>query len=560
MPRSLAFVATLWVASAPTIASATDYVDDPLTAPTFAGRGSRGGTFSTAGWTTSAEPDAVWYEIADAVPTGSIAYTVSGMSVGGTLSGYDHDLLTMYQAPTGSAEPISYNPYFRNNDFKAFTRIFGSSEPGRGGAMKLELALCSRGDPWYHDTACPAGCDGSGLAYARGTDKDVGWDPAHEYRMVLSWGSGTFTFSRDGEELGKVAYPGTYAPQPLRVRLGSPRHDGVYPGAAFMPKGLVFKDVKVTGTASVRTPVCGATSVDAGPIDTGVAPDASVMPGEVAVLQDVTAASWEPGVYSVVTDLNVEATSAGAPSGVVYLKFPPFVAPPKKVVLRMHTGDAPSSQGGSGEPCLTDDAWSETTLTWATKPAIGAACAGDARSVDADVDVDWDITSLVAAASAGNRNLAIVSHDANGAHYLSKEASATRGPRLLVVAGDPIPDAGTADSSASDATDAVSDAGSDALSIADTSTPADGSAPTNDLENGDVVAGGCGCEVPSTRSPRDMSELVLLLAAVALARRRSARGTAIGRLTRQLLATSCRASLSAKDGARTRTPYSGRRF
>ena len=66
----------------------------------------------------------------------------------------------------------------------------------------------------------------------------MGWDPAKSYRMVLAWGSGKFSFSRDGEELGVVGYPGEYAPQPLRVRFGSPRHDGVYPGSAFMPHGL----------------------------------------------------------------------------------------------------------------------------------------------------------------------------------------------------------------------------------------------------------------------------------------------------------------------------------
>ena len=362
---------------APSLLLAADYVNDPLTSATFAGRGSKGGSFGPSGWTTIDEPDAFWYEIADALPTGSIEYTVTGMSVGGSLSGYDHDILTMYQAPTGAAEPIAYSPYFRNNDFKAFTRIFGSLEPGRGGAMKLELAFCPRGDPWYHDGACPAGCDGSGLAYAHGTDKDVGWDPAKSYRMVLSWGGGKFSFSRDGEELGVVPYPGAYAPQPLRVRFGSPRHDGVYPGAAFMPHGLVFKDVKVSGTPSTRTPICGATAVDAGPADTGTVLDAGTTT-DLRALQDVTGASWEPAVFADVNDLNVEAAS-GVPTAIVYLKFPPIAGVPKRVLLKVRTSTSPSAAGGSGEPCLvSDDAWTETTLTWSTKPATGA-CAGGAR-------------------------------------------------------------------------------------------------------------------------------------------------------------------------------------
>ena len=252
-------------------ARAADYVVDPLTSPTFSGRGSKGGSFGPSGWTTSDEPDSFWYEIADALPTGSIEYTVTGMSVGGSLSGSDHDILTFYQAPTGSTEPIAYSPYFRNNDFKAFTRIFGTLEPGRGGAMKLEFAFCPRGEPWYHDTACTPDCDRSSLAYARGTDKDIGWDATKSYRMVMSWEPGKISFARDGETLGTIAFAGTYAAKPLRVRFGSPRHDGVYPGQAFMPKGLTFRDVKIAGTPGSMTMACGATVPDAGTaVDTEV--------------------------------------------------------------------------------------------------------------------------------------------------------------------------------------------------------------------------------------------------------------------------------------------------
>jgi MYXO-CTERM domain-containing protein len=510
--RSRIGLAAVLVASAVAVTSspagATDYVNDPLTSATFAGRGSKGGSFGPTGWTTIDEPDSFWYEIADALPSGSIEYTVTGMSVGGSLSGYDHDILTMYQAPTGAAEPIAYSPYFRNNDFKAFTRIFGSLEPGRGGAMKLELALCSRGDPWYHDEVCTTACDGSGLAYARGTDKDIGWDPAHSYRMVLTWGSGKFTFSRDGEELGVVTYPDTYAPQPLRVRFGSPRHDGVYPGAAFMPKGLTFKDVKVSGTPGSRTPICGSTAVDAGTTDTGVVPDASTSTTELTALQDVTGASWEPAVFSDVNDLNVEA-SASVPTAIVYLKFPPISPPPKRVVLKLRTGTSSSAAGGSGEPCLvSDDGWSETTLTWASKPPTGA-CAGGARSIDSDVDVEWDVTSLLVAPSSANRNLAIVSKDSNGAHYLSKEASAAKGPRLLVVPGDPGADAGATDSGPK------TDAGSDASSAdAGVDARTGDAKPSDDLDHGDVN-GGCGCR--TTDRPASTSSVGALALAIGLA-------------------------------------------
>ena len=474
-----------------------------------------GGTFGPSGWITSGEADAFWYEITDPIPTGRIEYTLSGMSVGGSLSGYDHDILTFYQAPTGMAEPIKYMPGFRNNDFKAFTRIFGSMEPGRGGAMKLELAFCPRGEPWYHDTVCPAGCDGSGLAYARGKDKDVGWDPATQYRMIMAWEPGKISFSRDTEALGTVDFKGTYAAKPLRVRFGSPRHDGVYPGAAFMPKGLTFKDVKITGTAGAMTPICGSTVVpDAGPpLDTGVVPT-----DEVGVLQDVTAASWETGVYSVVTDLNPEGTASGGSNAVVYLKFPPISGVPKQVLMRLHTADFPSAAGGSGVVCsVADDAWNETTLTWATRPAIGTTCVGVAKKVDPDSEVEWDVTPLVTSALAGNRNFAIVSTDADAVHYLSKEADKSRGPRLRITAGSITPpsDGGTTDSGSDASAGDAGPIGSDTGLFAD-----GGSKPGNDLDRGDVN-GGCGCKTANFGSrPRAGLALVVAMAAIVSRRRK----------------------------------------
>src|SRR4051812_4551483 len=94
MRRALALSASLAVLAslAPSTAGAIEYVNDPLTDPSFPGRGSKGGSFSADGWTTADEPDSFWYEIPDALPSGRVDYTVQGLSVGGTLSGTDHDI------------------------------------------------------------------------------------------------------------------------------------------------------------------------------------------------------------------------------------------------------------------------------------------------------------------------------------------------------------------------------------------------------------------------------------------------------------------------------------
>jgi hypothetical protein len=101
-----------FVALDTSLARAKDYVSDPLTQGSFPGRGSQGGTFASDGWKTTSPTDAVWYEIDEALPTASISFVVTGISPATTLTGADHDIFTIYQAPTGKPEPVEYSPYW----------------------------------------------------------------------------------------------------------------------------------------------------------------------------------------------------------------------------------------------------------------------------------------------------------------------------------------------------------------------------------------------------------------------------------------------------------------
>lgn len=156
----------------------------------------------------------------------------------------------------------------------------------------------------------------------------------------------------------------------------------------------------------------------------------SMTPGEIPVLADVTAAVWSPNVFDDVTDLNVEGTGS-EPAGIVYLRFPPIAGTVNKATLRLHTHTYPSAAGGTGAIYGVDDtSWDENTLTWGNRPPYAATAYGVAHPVSPDSDVDWDVTELVA---GGTVSFALVSTDADGAHYQSKEAGpGTHPPRLLV--------------------------------------------------------------------------------------------------------------------------------
>jgi hypothetical protein len=249
----------------------------------------------------------------------------------------------------------------------------------------------------------------------------------------------------------------------------------------------------------------------------------------VGASEDVTAASWETGVDGYGGDLNVEGDASGLPNGVVYVKFPATGGAVSQATLTLHTLDTSSAHGGSGQVCLVSSSgWSETTLTWANRPAVGTVCSGGARTVNQNSEVSWDVTALLNAAPGGPVSLALVSADPDGAHFYSKESGGCAlGPRLdftlapppttVVDAGTPPPvpvvDAGTPPLAApEDAGTPPGQGGSDAGA-----SPVAVDGGSEHLGGGvGPVMGGCGCTSGG-------AGLQVLAALVVLAARRSAR-------------------------------------
>jgi MYXO-CTERM domain-containing protein len=279
LPAITLFVALVTPASL--AAAQVTYIDDPLTASPTGGAvagvtaGSSGGSFGPEGWTTTGDTDTVWWVIPATIPRGRLEVSATGLSIATSLRGQEHDLFGIY-GPVLREEPVPYNPWFRNNEFKILVRIFGDLNRCDGcqavGASKLELALCpALTAEGYTETACPAACVAAGYDFWQaylgpaGRGEELPWDAATEYRFVITWEPGLMTYSRGGPEgSSSLTYPGTYAPSELRVRIGPPSSERG-PDTA-MPRGVTFRNVRFVGETGAATPSCDlpVTMPDAG--------------------------------------------------------------------------------------------------------------------------------------------------------------------------------------------------------------------------------------------------------------------------------------------------------
>jgi MYXO-CTERM domain-containing protein len=161
----------------------------------------------------------------------------------------------------------------------------------------------------------------------------------------------------------------------------------------------------------------------------------------VPVVEDVTTGpAWPNSVFPDVNDLAVEADGTQA-----YLKFevPPIEGKVTSVRLLMHSSTAPSSDGDGGEVhAVTDDGWSESTMTWDTRPAYEAPSFGRIGPAAADVPVSLDLGAAAIDWPGGTYSFAVFSPptDGNGTHFFSKEGSPANAASLsihyVVVDGD----------------------------------------------------------------------------------------------------------------------------
>jgi len=162
----------------------------------------------------------------------------------------------------------------------------------------------------------------------------------------------------------------------------------------------------------------------------------------VDVMEDVTVAPQFPtSVYPDPNDL-----ACGAGDGTTYLKFSlaSVAGSVKQATLYVHSGTDPSSAGtGADVRAVADTAWSESSLTWNARPALGTQL-GRLDGVTPDSWYTVDVSSAISGPGVFAFALAPATTDTDTAHFLSKEASASLKPHLLlqVIDGDAGPGSG----------------------------------------------------------------------------------------------------------------------
>ena len=164
---------------------------------------------------------------------------------------------------------------------------------------------------------------------------------------------------------------------------------------------------------------------------------------DVPALEDATASSSSPGVYPGVVELAVESGDSEA-----FVKFDLGAVKGRvtKATLMLHESDLPSSNGDGGDAYAVSSAWSEGSLTWATRPIASGASLARVAPVSSYDWYAWDVSKAVDKPGVYSFAIRPEAGDTNGAHFFSKEGSKAFAPYLHVESvvvdadGDGVPD------------------------------------------------------------------------------------------------------------------------
>jgi MYXO-CTERM domain-containing protein len=227
-------------------------------------------------------------------------------------------------------------------------------------------------------------------------------------------------------------------------------------GATFHADGPNTDGMTITRAAVLREVAGGHAMTNATASNVNVCFELAPPPANVkivSVVEDVTVAPQYPTtVYPDATDL-----ACGAGDGTAYLAFDlsSVGGSISSAKLFVHSAaDASAAGMGADVDVVADATWSESSLVWNARPALGSRIAR-IDGVSPDLWYSVDVSAALSKPARYAFALAPSSSDTNTAHFMSKEASATLRPYLLVEttdAGPPITtDAGAPPSPSGDA-------------------------------------------------------------------------------------------------------------
>jgi len=186
---------------------------------------------------------------------------------------------------------------------------------------------------------------------------------------------------------------------------------------------------KIVGATILSEQFCYEAASVAPPADAGVVDSGSSSSTlELPVVEDVTAASTSPTTVS--SDVMDLACGSGEE---FFLKFvvPETVGTVKKATLTLTNAGTASAEGDGGSIYrVASNAWSETTLTWNTRPMYSGAAIASVGPVASNQVVNVDVTSAIT--TRGTYSLVMTTPGGNGTHFSSKEVSPARAPRLTI--------------------------------------------------------------------------------------------------------------------------------
>ncbi len=358
-----------------------------------------GGTFTGAGWRVDDPNSRMYWDFGQQVDTGDISVTIDDISWD-NLTGENNHLIELFDAGghfSGATRAINL-------------RVYGAGDGTAAdwGEVKLKV--------W----------DPSNAAEARASAQD--WDGGpHVWR--ITWNPSECVLYRDGAELIRLDVSA------IDTRVGTlwlPLDD--WAGDYSAPIGTLYSHLDLSASAPSTE-------------DTGALPDDGD-PATFTPIDDVTAASWESAVYPDVHDLSVEGDGTAA-TAVTWMKFDlsAITAPITSATLTLHAQSIDSADGDGGELHLgPNTAWSEQTVTWATRPELGALLGTYPHVSPGDVET-FDVSGAITA--GGVYAFALASTGANGTHFSSKEdAGGSAAPVLRITTGSATSDTGQGEDSA----------------------------------------------------------------------------------------------------------------